>query len=68
MNHFNLALSLLIGLIIFASSIESAKNNEVCIYSICVMHISPYTFIGCLWNIRRTYALLFPCCFCMDVV
>ncbi|XP_065913065.1 hemicentin-1-like isoform X2 [Dysidea avara] len=28
-NHFNLALSLLIGLIIFTSSIESAKDNEV---------------------------------------
>ena len=27
--HFNLALSLLIGLIIFVSSVDNAKNNEV---------------------------------------
>ena len=47
--HFNLALSLVIGLIIFVSAVETMKDNKVTLLIIIIMAAWQQMFLKCVY-------------------
>ena len=72
--HFNLSLSLVIGLIIFVSAVETVKDNEVTFLIIMAEIKCSYTYVYvhfCLGGMHSSCcssALFLLDCICVDVV
>ena len=67
MVHLNLAIALLLGLIVFVSGVETAKDNEVGMLTYILMYSKEFS-IGWVYIGHFTYALLFPGCLCLVVM